>query len=166
MVRPGQPVFKDYDGLGFRVPLLIVSPYARHGYVTHVQYETASVLRFIEDNFGLVPLAASDQRAADPVGDALNYNQSPRRFKEDCGARTRDFGRGARERGSTAENPQRSWETTKGKAADLFGGPFFRVAERKLELPLGAGAVGRGFALIARAWNAAGEAVQAARGPE
>ena len=46
---PVKPVHVDYDGLGFRVPLLIVSPYAKKGYVTHVQYETSSVLRFIED---------------------------------------------------------------------------------------------------------------------
>ncbi len=63
---PVPPVYEDYDGFGFRVPLLIVSPYAAHGKVTHVQYETASVLRFIEDNFGLAPLAKSDARANDP----------------------------------------------------------------------------------------------------
>ncbi|MFY9859143.1 MAG: alkaline phosphatase family protein [Candidatus Cybelea sp.] len=88
---PVKPVFKDYDGLGFRVPLIVVSPYARHGYVTHAQYETASVLRFIEDNFGLTPLAAADQRAADPAADTLNYNQSPRRFKKIAGAKPREF---------------------------------------------------------------------------
>ena len=47
---PVQPVYEDYDGLGFRVPLIVISPYAKKGYVTHVQYETASVVRFIEDN--------------------------------------------------------------------------------------------------------------------
>ncbi len=40
---PVKPVYEDYDGLGFRVPLLVISPYARQGYVTHVRYETASV---------------------------------------------------------------------------------------------------------------------------
>ena len=77
---PVTPVYEDYDGLGFRVPLLIVSPYAKKGYVTHVQYETASVLRFIEDNFGLKTLAASDGRANDPAADAFDFNQAPRRF--------------------------------------------------------------------------------------
>jgi phospholipase C len=33
---PVKPVFEDYDGLGFRVPLLMISPYAKRGYVTHV----------------------------------------------------------------------------------------------------------------------------------
>jgi phospholipase C len=79
---PVKPVYEDYDGLGFRVPLLIVSPYAKRGYVTHVQYETASVLRFIEDNFGLRQLAASDARANDPATDAFDYNQRPRKFKK------------------------------------------------------------------------------------
>ena len=78
---PVPPVYEDYDGLGFRVPLLIVSPYAKQGYVTHVQYETSSVLRFIEDNFGLPPLAKSDARANDPAADAFNYAQKPRPFK-------------------------------------------------------------------------------------
>lgn len=84
---PVKPVLKDYDGLGFRVPLLIVSPYAPENYVTHKQYETASVLRFIEDNFGLAPLAAADARAADPAGDALNYGQPPRKFQPIAGGK-------------------------------------------------------------------------------
>jgi phospholipase C len=84
---PVRPVYEDYDGLGFRVPLLIVSPYAKQGYVTHVQYETASVLRFIEDNFGLPQLAQSDARANDPAADAFDYNQQPRKFKKIPGAR-------------------------------------------------------------------------------
>jgi phospholipase C len=70
----------DYDGLGMRVPLLIVSPYAPRGVVSHVQYETASLLKFAEDNWGLAPLSASDARAADPIAD-LNYAQNPRLFK-------------------------------------------------------------------------------------
>jgi phospholipase C len=86
---PVKPVFEDYDGLGFRVPLLIVSPYAKRASVTHVRYETASVLRFIEDNFGFSPLAKSDERANDPANDAdaLDYNQRPRRFKKIAGGK-------------------------------------------------------------------------------
>ncbi|HEY1655222.1 MAG TPA: alkaline phosphatase family protein [Candidatus Tumulicola sp.] len=84
---PVKPVLKDYDGLGFRVPLIVISPYAKRGYVTHVQYETASVLRFMEDNFGLGQLAASDARAHDPAGDALDYTQKPRAFKKIQGSK-------------------------------------------------------------------------------
>ena len=84
---PEKPVYEDYDGLGFRVPLLMISPYAKRGYVTHVQYETASVLRYIEDNFGLPQLAASDARANDPATDAFDYRQQPRKFKKIRGAK-------------------------------------------------------------------------------
>ena len=77
---PVVPVYKDYDGLGYRVPLIAISPYAQQGYVSHVQYESSSVLRFMEDNFGLAPLAASDSRATDPASDFFNFNQAPRPF--------------------------------------------------------------------------------------
>jgi phospholipase C len=78
---PVAPVYEDYDGTGFRIPLIIISPYAKKHYVTHVQYETASVLKFIEDDFGVPQLAASDARAADPATDAFDFTQKPIRFK-------------------------------------------------------------------------------------
>ena len=76
------PPYKDYDGLGFRVPLLIISPYAKQGSVTHVQYETGSILKFIEDQYGLAQMAASDTRANDPADDpaAFDFSQSPRTY--------------------------------------------------------------------------------------
>ncbi len=74
------PPFEDYDGLGFRVPLIVLSPYARHGRVSHVQYETASVLRFAEDLFGLGQLAAADARANSPAADCFDFSQQPRPF--------------------------------------------------------------------------------------
>jgi phospholipase C len=75
-----KPPFEDYDGLGFRVPLLVISPYAKRDYVSKVQYETASVLRFAEDLFGLHQLAAADARATSPAGDCFNFSQKPRVF--------------------------------------------------------------------------------------
>ncbi len=86
---PVKPVFEDYDGLGFRVPLIVVSPYTKRGGVTHVQYETVSVLRFIEDNFGLGRLAAADVRANDPASDplAFDYAMKPRAFKKIGGSK-------------------------------------------------------------------------------
>ena len=77
---PVAPPYEDYDGLGFRVPLLVISPYAKRGYVSHVQYETASVLRFAEDLFGLGQLAAADARAASPALDCFDFSQKPRDF--------------------------------------------------------------------------------------
>ncbi|HLY02913.1 MAG TPA: alkaline phosphatase family protein [Candidatus Cybelea sp.] len=76
---PEAPPYVDADGLGVRVPLLIISPYAKNDYVSHVHYETASILRFVEDIFGLQRLSASDARAAAPV-DAFDFGQRPRKF--------------------------------------------------------------------------------------
>jgi phospholipase C len=75
------PKMLDYDGLGFRVPLLVISPYAKQGYVSHVHYELASLLRFIEDRFELPALSVSDARAASPEKDCFDFNQVPRKFK-------------------------------------------------------------------------------------
>jgi phospholipase C len=74
------PPALDDEGLGFRVPLLVISPYARQNYVSHEQYEFGSILRFTEDTFGLGRLAASDSRATSIAPDTLNFNQSPRAF--------------------------------------------------------------------------------------
>jgi phospholipase C len=74
------PPYVDFDGLGMRVPLMVVSPYAKQGYVSHVQYEHGSMLKYVEDTFGLKRLAASDKRANSPVPDAIDYNQKPRAF--------------------------------------------------------------------------------------
>ena len=77
---PVAPIYMDYDGLGFRIPMIAISPYAKQGYVTHVQYESSSVLKFMEDTFGVSALAASDARAADPANDVFDFNQAPRTF--------------------------------------------------------------------------------------
>jgi phospholipase C len=77
---PVPPPYKDRDSLGFRVPLLVISPYAKHDYVSHVQYETASVLRFAENLWGLAQLAAADKRATSPADDCFDFSQRPRRF--------------------------------------------------------------------------------------
>ena len=75
-VRPPQ---LDYDGLGFRVPLLVISPFAKAGYVSHAQYESASIVRFTEEQFGLTSLADSDRRASD-LGDCFDFSRAPKRF--------------------------------------------------------------------------------------
>ncbi|MGB6644969.1 MAG: alkaline phosphatase family protein, partial [Candidatus Cybelea sp.] len=88
---PVAPPFKDYDGLGFRVPLIVISPYAKKNYVSHVQYETASVLRFAEDLFGLGHLAAADRRATSPAADCFDFTQRPRAFVRIRSPEGRDF---------------------------------------------------------------------------
>jgi phospholipase C len=77
---PEPPAMLDYDGLGIRIPLLIVSAYAKSGYVSHTHYEHGSILRFVEETFGLPALAVSDKRAAAP-DDAFDFNKPPRKFE-------------------------------------------------------------------------------------
>ena len=76
-----KPPYLDFDGLGLRVPLLVISPFAKRGYVSHVQYETASVLRFAEDLYGLKQLSEADERATSPALDCFDFSQKPRKFK-------------------------------------------------------------------------------------
>jgi phospholipase C len=74
------PPFRDRaGGLGFRVPMILVSAYARKGYVSHTQYEFGSVLRFIENNWRLGRLGTSDERATS-IGDCFDFSQPPRKF--------------------------------------------------------------------------------------
>ncbi|HTA37429.1 MAG TPA: alkaline phosphatase family protein [Candidatus Acidoferrales bacterium] len=69
----------DYLGLGNRVACMIISPYAKPHYVSHTVYEFGSVLKFIEQTFGLASLGASDSRANSLV-DSFDFTQRPRAF--------------------------------------------------------------------------------------
>ena len=77
---PVAPALVDYDGLGVRLPMLIVSPYAKKGYVSETPFEHGSILRFTEDQFGLPRLSASDSRANSPAGDCFDFSKPPRKF--------------------------------------------------------------------------------------
>jgi phospholipase C len=77
---PEPPAYKDYDGLGVRIPMLIVSAYAEKGHVSHLPYEHGSILKFVEDTFGLARLAPSDTRANSPARDAFDFKDPPRPF--------------------------------------------------------------------------------------
>jgi len=81
-VKP--PFFDRLGGLGFRVPMLIVSPFAREGkskrgYISHTQYEFGSILKFVEHIWGLGSLGTTDSRAANIV-DCFDFAQHPRTF--------------------------------------------------------------------------------------
>ncbi len=71
------PPTLDQYGLGPRVPLVIISPFAKQGYISHTQYEFSSVLKFIEDRFGLSSLTARDTEANDTT-DSFDFSQPPR----------------------------------------------------------------------------------------
>jgi hypothetical protein len=64
----------DSYGYGFRVPCLIISPYAKEAFVDHTLADHTSILKFIETNFGLAPLAGRDARANDLM-EAFNFSQ-------------------------------------------------------------------------------------------
>ena len=70
------PPTVDRFGLGPRVPLLIISPYARKGKVSHTQYEFSSFVSLIEKRFFLVPLTERDQKANDML-DSFDFTQPP-----------------------------------------------------------------------------------------
>ena len=69
------PPYRDEYGLGIRVPMLIISPWAIRG-VYHTQVEFASVLHFMEETFALPSLGGADAIAND-MQDAFNYTQTP-----------------------------------------------------------------------------------------
>ena len=70
----------DTMGLGFRVPLIVVSPYAKHGYVSHVQHEFGSILKFTEETFQLPSLGLRDVRS-DDLSDCFDFTRTPSPFK-------------------------------------------------------------------------------------
>ncbi|MBV8364789.1 MAG: hypothetical protein JO193_09510 [Candidatus Eremiobacteraeota bacterium] len=69
----------DFEGLGFRVPMIVVSPYAKKHYVSHVQHEFGSILHYIESTLRIPSLGATDVRA-DDLSDFFNYTQPPSSF--------------------------------------------------------------------------------------
>lgn len=72
-------VFNSYE-LGFRVPMIVVSPYAKPNYVSHVPYEFGSILKFIEETFRLPSLNTTDVRASD-LSDCFDYGSRARAFR-------------------------------------------------------------------------------------
>ncbi len=69
------PMISPYS-LGPRVPLLIISPYARKGYISHTQYEFSSFLKFAERRFNLPALTKRDTEANDML-DSFDFNREP-----------------------------------------------------------------------------------------
>ncbi|MBV8532077.1 MAG: hypothetical protein JO104_12235 [Candidatus Eremiobacteraeota bacterium] len=72
-------IYNSYE-LGFRVPLIVVSPYAKTAYVSHAQHEFGSILKFTEETFNLPSLGTTDARA-DDLSDCFNFGKHMTRFK-------------------------------------------------------------------------------------
>jgi phospholipase C len=72
------PPHRDRYGDGFRVPALLVSPYARQGFIDHTELDHTSFLKFIEQNWGLRPLATRDAHANSFMS-AFDFSRPPAR---------------------------------------------------------------------------------------
>ncbi len=62
--------------LGFRVPVLAISPYARRGYISNTQYDHTSILKMIEWRWGLTPLTGRDAEANN-IARSLDFSSAP-----------------------------------------------------------------------------------------
>jgi phospholipase C len=66
------PPVIDRWGPGSRIPAIVIGPFAKKGNVDHTQYETVSILSFIEHRWGIAPLAERDKNA-NPFRNALIF---------------------------------------------------------------------------------------------
>jgi phospholipase C len=72
------PQALDADGLGLRAPLLVISPYAKPGYISHNLGEFSSFLKFIEQNWGLPNLGQRDSLPTlSDLTDFFDFTQAP-----------------------------------------------------------------------------------------
>jgi len=70
----------DKYGYGFRVPCLVISPYAKQGYLDPATNDHTSILKFVENRYGLSPLSTRDA-AANDMFEAFDFTQKPRAFE-------------------------------------------------------------------------------------
>jgi phospholipase C len=67
-------------GLGPRVPFIVISPWAKRHYVSHVQHEFGSLIKFSEVAFDLPSLHTTDDRS-DALRDCFDFSQRPMAFR-------------------------------------------------------------------------------------
>lgn len=70
------PPYVSTYSLGPRVPALVISPYAKPHFVEKRRMDLRSIVRFVEDDFGLTHLASYDRNVGS-IGDMLNFSQTP-----------------------------------------------------------------------------------------
>jgi len=73
------PTIVNPSTLGFRVPMVVISPYAKPKNISHTQYDFGSILKYIEETFNLGSLG-TDDASANSMQDAFNYSQLPNKF--------------------------------------------------------------------------------------
>jgi len=78
---PIDPLYGYYE-MGFRVPLLVISPYTPAGYVSNEMHSTGSILKFIETVFGLpvIPPGTYTDSRSDDLSDFFDFSAPPRAF--------------------------------------------------------------------------------------
>ncbi|MBV8344986.1 MAG: hypothetical protein JO190_08360 [Candidatus Eremiobacteraeota bacterium] len=76
--------------LGFRVPLIVVSGFAKRHYISHEEHEFGSILKFTEEAFGLASLQTTDVRS-DDLSDCFDFSKPPTRFKRVPAQLGRDY---------------------------------------------------------------------------
>lgn len=69
----------DRYGYGFRVPCLVISPFAKAGFIDGATNDHTSILKFVETRYGLAPLSTRDAAANDLL-EAFDFSQPPRTF--------------------------------------------------------------------------------------
>jgi phospholipase C len=72
-----KPIQVDQYGYGPRVPAIMVSPYAKSGYIDNTVLDFTSILKFIEQNWNVAPLSQRDANANSLLS-AFDFNQTPR----------------------------------------------------------------------------------------
>jgi acid phosphatase len=73
---PSGPGWSDRWGPGTRIPAIIISPFARRGYVDKTPYDTTSIIKFITLRFGLQPLKGVRAKAGD-LTNAFQFDTHP-----------------------------------------------------------------------------------------
>jgi phospholipase C len=71
------PPVHSWTGFGPRVPTIVISPFSRAHVVDHTVYDFNSVLRLIENRFGLSPLLRNADGSAVSIANTLNFDQTP-----------------------------------------------------------------------------------------
>jgi phospholipase C len=65
---------------GFRVPVIVISPYAKAAYISHQMHSFGSILKFVEETYGLPSLGYEDA-VSDDFSDCFNFSQAPLGFQ-------------------------------------------------------------------------------------
>jgi phospholipase C len=77
------PPVRNSLEVGLRVPLIVISPYAKAAYISHVNHDFGSILRFIEANFGAGEIEQAVGYAdsqSDDLADCFDFTQAPLAF--------------------------------------------------------------------------------------